>query len=263
MKIGISSASFFTKVATEDTFEYIQRLKAPVCEVFLSSFCEYEGELADKIVKNKCVDVHSIHTLTNGFEPELFSMNPRANGDALKIFDKALTVGERLGAKYYTFHGATRLKKIPYNFDYIRLGKIVSNLIEVAKWHKIQLSYETVHWAYFIEPEYFVNLKKYCPELKATLDIKQIMQGGQKYQDFLDVIGGDLTTVHLCDYDDSGKLFLPGRGKFDFVTLFQRLEDDGFDGACIMEVYPHSYQDFSELQQSYEYLLECADKVKK
>lgn len=262
MKIGISTASFFTKVPTELCFDYIKAFGAPVSEVFLSSFCEYSGELADKIVANCAVDVHSVHTLTNQFEPELFSQNPRASGDSLDIFKKVLGTAQRLGAKYYTFHGATRLKKIPYNFDYNRLGRVVNSLIDVASEHNIELSYETVHWAYFSEPQYYANLKQQCPSLKATIDVKQIMQAGGDYRDFLSVVGEDLTTVHLCDYDRERRLYLPGRGEFDFVELFQRLADGGFDGSCIMEVYPQCYSDFDELKQSYLYLLECNDKVR-
>ncbi len=261
MEIGISTASFFTKAATEDSFDYIKAFGCKVCEVFLSSFSEYEGILADKIVQNKSVSVHSIHTLTNQFEPELFSLNPRAREDSLNIFKKVLQTGERLGAKYYTYHGATRLKKINYNFDYARLGSLVNNLIEVANSYGITLSYETVHWTYFSEPSYFENLKKFCPTLKATLDIKQIMQASGDYRDFLNVISTHLTTVHLCDYDEERHLFIPGKGTFDFVELFKRLKDIGFNGACLMEVYPQGYKDFNELKNSYEYLCECYDKA--
>ena len=140
MQIGISTASFFTKVATEDTFDYLKSFNSEVCEVFLSSFSEYEGELADKIVHNKSVDVYSVHTLTNQYEPELFSLNPRAASDSMSIFKKVLATGQRLGTKCYTFHGATRLKKINYNFDYDRLGGIVNNLIEIAGSYGIALS---------------------------------------------------------------------------------------------------------------------------
>ncbi len=262
MQIGISTASFFTKVATEDTFEYLKNFNSEVCEVFLSSFSEYEGELADKIVHNKSVDVYSVHTLTNQYEPELFSLNPRAASDSMNIFKKVLATGQRLGAKCYTFHGATRLKKINYNFDYDRLGGIVNNLIEIAGSYGIDLSYETVHWAYFSEPSYFENLKKRCPDLKATLDIKQIMQADGDYKDFLNVIGKDLTTVHLCDYDEERRLFIPGKGKFDFVQLFKRLLDNGFEGSCIMEVYPQGYQTFEQLKDSYDFLFDCYDKAK-
>lgn len=261
MEIGISTASFFTKATTEDSFDYIKAFGCKVCEVFLSSFSEYEGVLADKIVQNKSVSVHSIHTLTNQFEPELFSLNPRAREDSLNIYKKVLRTGERLGAKYYTYHGATRLKKINYNFDYARLGSLVNNLIEVANTYGITLSYETVHWTYFSEPSYFENLKKFCPKLKATLDIKQIMQANGDYREFLNIIGTDLTTVHLCDYDKERHLFIPGKGTFDFLELFKRLKDIGFNGACLMEVYPQGYRDFDELKNSYEYLCECCDKA--
>ena len=263
MELGISTASFFTNVETENTFEYIKNFGANKCEVFLSSFCEYDGDIADKIVANKCVDVHSIHTLTNQFEPELFSFNPRAVNDAVNVFKKTLSVGKRLGAKYYTFHGATRLKKVNYNFDYDRIGRIINNAIEIAGSYDIALSYETVHWAFFSEPEYYQNLKKRCPKLKGTIDIKQIMQAGGDYRDFLKVIGEDLTTVHLCDYDKNRALFIPSKGEFDFVELFQRLYDNGFTGCCIMEVYPQGYKNLDELKAAFDYLKECIDKARK
>lgn len=261
MEIGISTASFFTKVATENTFEIIKDFGASVCEVFLSSFCEYDGILSESIVKNKCINVNSVHTLTNQYEPELFSLNPRASEDAEIVMRKALNTGKKLGAKYYTFHGATRLKKINYNLDFVRIGKVISHIMNVCSEYNIQLSYETVHWAYFNYPEFFVKLKEQCPNLKATLDIKQIMQAGEDYRNFLNVIGKDLTTVHLCDYDSERKLYIPGKGTFDFVEMFKRLKDIGFDGACIMEVYPQGYENLQQLKASYEYLLECLDKT--
>lgn len=261
MEIGISTSSFFTKVPTENTFEIIKDFGASVCEVFLSSFCEYDGLISDSIVNNCNVKVNSIHTLTNQFEPELFSLNPRAAADAESVMRKALNTGKKLGAKYYTFHGATRLKKINYNFDYSRLGRVVGHIMDMCNEYGLELSYETVHWAYFNTPEYFVKLKEQCPNLKATIDIKQIMQAGENYRDFLNVIGKDLTTVHLCDYDSDRKLYIPGRGTFDFVELFKRLQDIGYNGSCIMEVYPQGYENLAQLKTSYEYLLECLDKI--
>ena len=67
MKIGLYTASFFSNVNTEDCFACLKDFKAPVCEVFLSSFSEYEGKIADKIVQNKSVDVQSIDTFTKLF----------------------------------------------------------------------------------------------------------------------------------------------------------------------------------------------------
>ena len=49
MELGISTASFYTKLATEDTFSQIASIGANVCEVFLSSFSEYNGAILDEI----------------------------------------------------------------------------------------------------------------------------------------------------------------------------------------------------------------------
>lgn len=261
MDIGISTASFFTKLNTEDTFSVLKDFNVPVCEVFLSCISEYEGEYAERILQNKTIDVWSVHSLTNQYEPELFSKNPRAQYDAEQMMRKVLSMGQKLGAKYNTFHGATRLKKIDYNLDYTRLASIVNHLINVCGEYGIQLSYETVHWAYYSEPEYFEQLKARCPELKATMDIKQIMQANRDYSEFLPAMSDRLSTVHLCDYDSNRKLYIPGKGEFDFITLFKRLKDIGFEGTCLMEVYPQGYDNIIEIKQSYEYLIECNAKA--
>lgn len=263
MKLGISTASFFTKVTTEDTFEYISDFGVKDCEVFLSSFCEYSGRLADEIVSKKNhsgVNVYSVHALTNQYEPELFSLNPRAERDAESILRDVMSLAKRLNASYYTFHGASRLKQIKYTFDYDRLSKVVGNIIDICDEYGVRLSYENVHWAYGKEPEYLENMFQRCPKLYGTLDIKQAKQAGLNYRDFLQVMQGRLSTVHLCDYREE-KLELPGNGNFDFVELFSRLDGIGFDGACLMEVYPQNYKNIGELKLAYEYLLECADKA--
>ena len=259
MELGISTASFYTKLATEDTFNEIYNLGVNVCEVFLSSLSEYSGDILDIIVKNKCVPVNSIHALTNQFEPDLFNRNLRAANDSFAVLEKVLTAGERLDAKYYTFHGPTLLKKINYNLNYDRLGEVVTRIMNACERHNLQLSYETVHWTYFKEVEYFTKLKEVCPELKCTIDIKQIMQAGGDWRQFVSTLGSDISTVHICDYDNERSLHLPGRGIFDFKELFARLRDVGYDGACILEVYPESYNQYSELGNSLDYLRECMD----
>ena len=42
MKVGISTATFFSKVLTEDSFSVIQRCGGDTCEVFLTTFYEYK-----------------------------------------------------------------------------------------------------------------------------------------------------------------------------------------------------------------------------
>ncbi len=270
MRIGISTASYFPHLFTEETFDQMVGVGCDICEVFLASHCEYTDDFA-KVLSNRLakarqkgrLDVHSMHTLTNQFEPDLFNVGLRARHDAEDIFRHALGVGKAIGAHNYTFHGATLLKRIEYKFDYDRLSKIVNHIAEIAGEYDIKLCYENVHWAYFSTPEYFRNMKGLCSNIGGVLDIKQAMQSHIDWREFLDVLSDRLVTVHLCDYNEDGSLAMPGRGHFDFVELFRALMDKGYDGPCFMEVYSKNYGKVEELKESFDYLNHCLDVAKR
>lgn len=269
MKIGISTASFFPNLYTEEAVSEIAKLGGDVCEVFFASRCEYTADFADVILQNikKASDfanlqVHSVHALTNQFEPEIFSLNSRAFEDAVATFESVCNVAQIIGAKNYTFHGATMLKKaVKYSFNFEHIAKRVNYICDIAKKYGITLCYENVHWAYFCTPEYFTTLKPMCPTLGATLDIKQAMQSDIDWRLYLDAVKDRLKTVHLCDFDDNGNLAIPGQGSFDFVTFFKALKDCGFNGPCLMEVYTKSYQNKDQLKHAFEFLKECEIKA--
>ncbi|MDE5616594.1 MAG: sugar phosphate isomerase/epimerase [Clostridia bacterium] len=253
---------------TEEALAPIAELGAQACEIFLATHSEYTDEFAcilngelEKARRVVPLEVHSVHALTNQFEPELFSLNDRAYADSLATFEKVLRLGKKIGAKHYTFHGATMLKRaVKYNFDFNHISARVNYLTELAADYGIKFCYENVHWTYFSTPEYFNTLKKLCPDLGCTLDIKQARQSGIDYTEYLDVMQDRLKTVHLCDYDSDGKTAIPGRGVFDFVTLFKRLRDIDFDGACLMELYAKDYKDDKDLEESYGFLKDCLDR---
>ena len=268
MRIGISTSSYFPNLYTEQAIGEIAESGCGVCEVFLASHYEYRGEfgevLQDSLAKARKVhalEVHSIHTLTNQFEPDLFNRGDKARADAFDAFNKACKVGQMIGAKHYTFHGPTLLKRaVKYTFDYPRLATTVNRLVEIAASYGLRFCYENVHWTYCSTPTYFDNIKRLCPDLGAVLDIKQAMQSGIDWREFLKVQKDRLCTVHVCDYDDKG-LAIPGRGSFDFVEFFARLMDAGYDGPCLMEVYDKNYDDIAQLKDSYLYLCDCLDRA--
>lgn len=280
MKLGISTASYFPRYYTEDTFERIATLGADVFELFFQSRSEYTDNYADlfeKKIEQACkihpIKIHSIHSLTNQFEPELFGLSTgRAHQDAIETFRRILHVGERLGAKYYTLHGATILKRaVKYNLDYEKIGHRFNTLYDIAQEYGIKLCYENVHWTYYHTPDFLDKIRPYINEIGTVLDIKQAMQSNMSikqpkvvdYKDYLKVMGNTLETVHVCDYNSDGTTALPGKGIVDFVELFKLLKSYDFDGAVIMEVYTNNYKDDQELKESFEYLKSCLQKAEK
>ncbi len=243
----------------------IKKLNIPVCEVFLSTFSEYKDSFIDLLLDVKGdIRVHSVHTLNQQFEPELFNPQERTRLDCEQIYRHIGRDCHRLGASFYTFHGPARFKKLPYTHNFPKLGKRVQELCDIlqeASEGTTRLTYENVHWTYFNSPDYFNNLKQFT-EVNTCLDIKQAFLSGYDIYEYVECMGDRLKTVHICDYDDSGKLVMPGKGIFDFTKLFSVLLAKGFDGAGIIEVYSNNFEEYDELATSYDYLNECLYKAK-
>ena len=262
MKIGLSTATFFGKEVTEDTFKLIQGMDISVCEVFMTTFSEYQPDFANLINSRKNnLEIYSVHSLTTHFEPMLFNMAERTRNDAFSILNMFLSNAKAIGAKSYTFHGPTMLRKIPYNINFDDFGEKVNNLAQLVEGFGLNLSYENVHWAYFNAPSFFVELKKRCPDIFCTLDIKQAMQSGLTYSDFLPVMADRLNNVHISDFDEGGNICVPGKGIVDFERLFKALKDFGYDGNMMLELYSKNYNNYDELHRSLEYLQNILSKI--
>lgn len=255
MEIGISTATFFGKAHTEDSFALIRQIGARTCEVFLNTFYEYRPEFATLLCERKGdLRVHSIHTLNTNFEPQLFNAADRTRGDAEEIFRSVLESGRRLGARHYTFHGVARLKRTGMYDNYASIGPKVERIRQIAAEYGIALCFENVHWAHYAHPGFFTGIREYCSELCGCLDIKQAMQSGYSVEDYIKEMGDRIRTVHVCDYDADGRLCAPGRGIFDFQRLFGLLRDCGADCPVLMELYSGDYEDLDELTRSFDYL---------
>ena len=262
MLTGISTASLFQRFSTEDAVKQFNINKVNACEVFLESFCEYNKKFGKLINKLKGdVKIHSIHTLTTQFEPQLYSVNVRAQKDSFKFLEDTLKCAEKMGASYYTFHGGARFKKTPMVIDFDRVSKITQSIIDLCGKYGVKLAYENVHWCYYNYIGFFKTLKGLTKGLKGTLDIKQARQCGVDHNLFLKEMGEDIVTVHLSDVDENGKMCLPGKGITDFSDLFKRLNDVGFNGALLLEVYKNDFNDLSELYDSLDYVNELAYKI--
>ena len=262
MITGISTASLFQRYNTEDAVKQFNINKINACEVFLESFCEYNKKFGKVISKLKGdLQIHSFHTLTTQFEPQLYSVNERAQKDSFAFLEDTLKCAEKMGAKYYTFHGGARFKKTPIVIDFDRVSRITQNIIDICSKYNVTLAYENVHWCYYNYIGFFKTLKGLTKGLKGTLDIKQARQSGVDHNLFIQEMGEDIVTVHLSDVDSNGKMCLPGKGVTDFTDLFKRLKDVGFDGALLLEVYKNDFDKNCELYESLDYVNELAHKI--
>ena len=262
IKTGISTASLFLRDVTEDAVEFLSKSGVKTAEVFLSTYQGYTAAFGEIVnAKKGDMEINSVHVLNTQYEPQLYSLNPRAKEDAFSILGNSMAAAKAFGAKYYTFHGMARVKRTPMVIDYDFVGKCTQEIIDKCAGYGVTLAYENVHWAYYNYIGFFSEIKKRTTGLKGTLDVKQARQSGIPCKDFIDEMKGDIVTVHLSDIDKDGKMCLPGKGTTDFYDLFCRLRDVGFDGAFLIEVYKNDYGDKRELLDSLDYIGELKDKI--
>ena len=251
MKIGISTASMYGKMYTEEALEFFAENNVEYAEVFLASFSEYTESFAQKLLSVKGnVNVYSIHTLNSQFEGQLFSRSERQYTDAVKIFRGALNVGKTVGARVYVMHGPQQMKYTKYVTNYEFFGKRTAELCNIALEYGILLTWENVHWAHYNHPDFMKNILPYCDaQVGCTLDIKQAAQSDFTVDKYIDDMGDRIRNMHIVDFDDEGRLVLPTTGSYDYKSLFARMND--FKGPVMIEVYDGCYKEPSELIESY------------
>ena len=265
MQVGVSTASLFERKNNEDALPLLDELKIPLAEVFLTSFSEHGKEFATLLNERKgTVKINSVHILNTQFEPQLFSAHPRVKGDAYGWLERVMEGIRVLDAPYYTFHGTARINRasrLGKNDHFPTMIQHFEELTAFCKERGVTLCLENVEWATYNRPGVFKILSDAIPDLKGVLDIKQARISEYPYETYLEEMGNRLAYVHLSDVDENGKLCLPGKGIFDFETLFKRLFDVGFDGALLIEAYNKDYEKEKELKNSCDFLNELLDKT--
>jgi sugar phosphate isomerase/epimerase len=260
MEIGLSTASYFSKMQIEDAVLDIGAHGVSLCEVFLNSFSEYDPmfvELLAGRLSSAGLRVFSVHPMSTQFEPQLFSVHPRQRGDAWRIFEQVLADGKQIGASHYVMHGPARLFGGVKNIELSRIAPIFAELIALAAQYGIQLTLENVSWCLFNEPAFGPRLLDAMGggPLCFTLDVKQAVRSGYDPLDYIRAVGSRIVNVHICDASPQAngvaKYEMPGFGHYDFVTMFNELAACGYRGPAFIEVYSDMYHEIPELYESY------------
>lgn len=262
MRVGISTASLFLKCRNEEAVALYNEWGVPSTEVFLSTFSEYGKEYGKLLAEKKGnVSVNSVHDLTEQFEPQLYAACDRVRADAFYWLGKVMESAREVGAKYYTFHGVSRIKRRGNYDNFGFLSPQTKTIADFCKDYGVTLAYENVEWAVYNRPGVFRRLKEQCPDLKGVLDVKQARISGYPYGDYIKDMGEDLAYVHFSDADGAGNTCLSGRGTFDVEEMVRRLSDVGFTGDILIENYARDFEKIEDLRASYEYLREKIDKL--
>jgi len=256
MEIGLSSASFYPMVSTEESIELIKNLGFNTGEIFLNTPSEYEEDFIKLLVEKKeryDLNINSIHSFSSSFEPYLFDSYKRRANDMLNYYKKVCKAGKMLGASCYTFHGMRQA-----NLKTLNIKAVIEKFNEltyIASEEGIKLCQENVSWCMSSQIEYLSILKENCKyPLYFTLDIKQAYKSNLKPSKYIDIMGEKINNFHINDRDAEHVCLLPGRGDVNYLEIVNNLNKIGYNGKGIIEVYSENYKSYDDLTKAKEFL---------
>ena len=255
MRIGLSTAAFYGRMETEEAAGYLSRLPVSCAEVFLQTHSEYQSSFG-KVVMERLASVPcvSIHPKGTQFEQDLFAQSPRQREDALRIFRGVLDAGQTLSASYYVLHGPFSVGSLIQASRIGLLEEVWPVLKSEAQQRGIELLWENVSWAALRTAADLRILLHRIPDLCFVLDVKQAMRASADPLELLYSMGNRLRHIHLMDWQEDGRLCLPGTGVFPFRQLCAALESTGYQGDLILEPYAPQSADEQKLVTSLNYL---------
>lgn len=257
MKIGLSSASFYPEVNTEDSIKLMTDIGFNSGEIFLNTPSEYEEEFIYKLLeeKNKYkFDITSIHCCSSQYEPFIFDKYKRRREDMLVYYKKLCKAAKLLGASCYTFHGM-RFADIN-TIDRKFITEIYDELSYISLEQGIKLAQENVSWCISSNLEFIKLLNEECKyPVYYTLDIKQAYKAFIEPEKYIEAMGKNIINFHVNDRDKEHICLLPGKGDVDYGKIISLLHSMEYDGMAIIEVYRENYTYYNEIFESKEFLL--------
>ncbi len=253
MQLGISTACFYP-LPIEQALDQIGKLGLRAVEIFFNTESEYFDPLLAEIerhVQGNGLEVRSIHPFSSANEGILlFSEYTRRTEDAFAQYQRYFETGQRLGAKYFTFHGERRMGIDTDGGIIDRKLKVYRRLVETAAVYGLTFTQENVAWCRSADPGYLRELYENVPELRYTLDIKQAHRAGQDWRRFLNAVGDRICNIHLNDFDEKQSCLLPGEGSMDYDAFFAALAELGYDRQVLIEVYKDNFSSLDQIRQA-------------
>ena len=241
---GVSSACFFP-LETADSVKILSEWHIPNIEIFFNSFQELKDgylERLSALCREAGTQVVSIHPFTSNSESlYFFTSYPGRLQDGLMIYRPFLRAAQKL---------------IPQSAANLRV------LDRVAREeYGVTVAYENVVRCRGKDPDYFVQLREYYPELRFVLDVKQALRSGHHPLEYVEKLGDSIIHVHISDSSPQQDCLPVGQGEMDTLAFLQHLKQEGFSGAVLQELYRESYRQQSEVLEGYRRLQRQIDAV--
>ncbi len=254
--LGASTACLYP-METERALEQMGKLGIKTVEIFYNSPSEYETNF---IIKLKSIlDYYgmtaiSMHPYDSVTEPYMFFTDYRRRFvDGLECYRRYFEQMNRLGSEIFVFHG----DRYDSCFAQQSYFERYAALYQLGRSFGITVAQENVQRCKSREPRFIREMTQQLgDQVRFVLDIKQAVRGGESPFEMLDVMAPKLVHIHLNDHDGAQDCLLPGQGKFNFSSFFQKLDTLHYHGTALIEVYRRNFHTEEEILDSLKFLRE-------
>lgn len=251
MPIGVSTACFYPE-ETEKSLRHCGETGAKVTEIFLNAPSELEESFVRELIRIQGgygIQVRSVHPFTSATEPYmLFSGYRRRFEDGRELYRRYAETAARLGARYVIMHGDRIAKSLLSVQEYTeRFLTINRDMQEFG----VTLTQENVNAFRASSPDFISKMRECSGDtVSFTFDVKQAVRAGYTPWAVLEAMGERVVHVHLSDHGKEGDCLIPLTGAFDFAKLFSHLQNVGYEGAYVIELYRSAFSNIEELSES-------------
>lgn len=261
MNIGVSTASLYP-LHVEDAFKELALLGVKNIEIFANSTCEGQEpyiSMIKRMVDENNISVPSFHPFSSPMESVfLFSEYDRRINEMLTLYRGFFESMNKLGANIFVLHGAIASSKCGPQ-HYLKQFRL---LAEIGREYGITVAQENVCYCLSGKLDFLKMLKRELGEYAAfVLDIKQVRRSKENILDYVDTLSDKIVHCHVSDADGDLDCLPIGKGCFDFKMLFEKMAANGYNGSYIVELYRSNYDNFSELKDSADRLLEISSSL--
>lgn len=256
MKFGASTSCFYP-LETEKSLKEVVDLGFEKAEVFMNAPSELEEPFTKelkRIADGSGCDIVSVHPFSSFMESScIFGDYQRRYDDYISIYEKTCHAAAVLGADIVVIHGAVRTPKIPIPDE--RYFERFYKLIEIGKREGVTVCQENVN-------RFKSQSIEFCKKMRSALgsdfhmvfDIKQTVRAGEDTFNFLEEFKNEIRHIHISDNGERGDCLPIGWGSFDFLKMKRIMDNAGYDGDCVIEIYSKDYDVKKVLYESRESL---------
>ena len=255
MKIGASTSCFYP-LETEKALDKIIELGFGSCEIFFNSSCELDDSFTYEMKKradSEGVQILSTHPFSSFIENTcIFGEYQRRYDDFIDLYKRHFHASAVLGADIAVIHGGLAVQKrdIPEEHYISRFRE----LVELGKVEGVRVCQENVVRFRSQSLDFLKRMRAQLgDDFNMVFDIKQAIRSGYDPFEIVEEMKDDIVHLHLSDNGAEGDCLSPGKGDFDFRRLFDTMEDAGYKGGAVIEIYSKGFEVYDELAQSRKY----------